>query len=98
RRDLRPSPTRRSSDLYDPAVMEPMFRFLRETPLPVFGICGGHQVIAQAFGVRVAPMGYQELGYIEVELLKDDPILEGLDSPISRSEEHTSELQSREKL
>ncbi len=77
---------------YDPADLEPMFGFLKETSLPVLGICGGHQVIAQAFGVPVAPMGYQEMGYIEVELVKDDPILQGLDSPITTFNWHGEEV------
>ncbi len=66
---------------YDPQKLEAVFSFLRESILPIFGICGGHQVIAQAFGAPVAPMGYRELGYIKVELLKDDPFLGGLSSP-----------------
>lgn len=77
---------------YDPSSLEPLFSFLRETSLPVLGICGGHQVIAQAFGAPVAPMGYQELGYIEVELVKDDPILEGLSSPITTFNWHGEEV------
>jgi GMP synthase-like glutamine amidotransferase len=77
---------------YDPPDLEPMFSFLRETSLPVLGICGGHQVIAQAFGAPVAPMGYQELCYIEVELVKDDPILEGLSTPITTFNWHGEEV------
>lgn len=66
---------------YDPQELEPVFSFLQETSVPVFGICGGHQIIAQAFEAPVAPMGYRELGYTEIELLRDDPIFQGLNSP-----------------
>lgn len=68
---------------YDPAELEPMFNFLKETTLPVFGVCAGLQVIAQAYGVPVAPMGYQELGYTEVQLTGDEPLLQELNSPIT---------------
>lgn len=77
---------------YDLKKLEPVFGFLRETPLPVLGICGGHQVIGRAFGVQVAPMGCRELGYIRVKLLKDDPLLEGLESPITVFNWHHEEV------
>jgi len=77
---------------YKPSEMEAVFSFLRETELPVLGICGGHQLIAQAYGVLVAPMGYQELGYIQVELLADDPLLDGLESPVTVFSWHGEEI------
>ncbi len=77
---------------YSKDVLEPVFDFLRETTLPVLGICGGHQLIAQAYNAPVAPMGYQELGYIQVELLQDDPLFDGLESPISVFSWHSEEI------
>ena len=68
---------------YDLSLLEPVFDFLKNSSLPILGICGGHQVIARAFGVPVAPMGSHELGYTAVELLDNDPILKGLSSPIT---------------
>lgn len=35
---------------------EQMLRVIRETRLPVFGFCGGHQLIAEAFGGQIAYM------------------------------------------
>ncbi len=77
---------------YREEVMEPVFEFLRETSLPVLGICGGHQLIAQAYGSLVAPMGYEELGYIQVELLEDDPFFTGLDDSITVFSWHSEEV------
>lgn len=47
--------------------------------LPMFGICYGHQLLAHALGGEVGynPAG-RELGTQVIELLADDPLLEGL--------------------
>ena len=38
---------------YDPADVEPIHTILRQTPLPVFGFCGGFQLLAHALGSAV---------------------------------------------
>jgi len=45
--------------------------------VPVFGICFGHQLLAQALGGQVAknPRG-REIGTVEVRVLGEDPLLE----------------------
>jgi GMP synthase (glutamine-hydrolysing) len=79
---------------YEPEVLAPVFDFLTTTDLPVLGICGGHQLIAQAYGVLVAPMGYKELGYIEVDLPAEDPLLKGIDSPATFFSWHGEEVKA----
>jgi GMP synthase-like glutamine amidotransferase len=79
---------------YESQVLVPVFDFLTTTDLPVLGICGGHQLIAQAYGVLVAPMGYQELGYITVDLSADDPLLQGIDSPATFFSWHGEEVKA----
>ncbi len=79
---------------YEEELMRPVFDFLRETSLPVLGICGGHQLIGQAFDSKVAPMGKKEWGYTRVELLKDDKLFAGLQSPITVFNLHGEELKS----
>jgi GMP synthase (glutamine-hydrolysing) len=49
--------------------------------LPALGVCFGHQLLADALGGRVEPMGEYEIGYREVDRVTDDPILDGLDDP-----------------
>lgn len=73
--------------------LEAVFNFVRETETPLFGICGGHQIIAQAFGSPVAPMGFKEQGYTAIELTGiDDPLLEGLQSPLTVFNIHGEEI------
>jgi GMP synthase-like glutamine amidotransferase len=43
-------------DDYDPQALEPIHTILRETELPVFGFCGGFQLIAQALGAAVVAL------------------------------------------
>jgi GMP synthase (glutamine-hydrolysing) len=67
---------------YDFSKMEGLFSFLRETELPVLGICGGHQFIGMAYGSDIVPLGSLEKGFHAVTLTEDDPILAGLSSPV----------------
>ncbi|WP_435348402.1 type 1 glutamine amidotransferase [Haloarchaeobius sp. HRN-SO-5] len=47
--------------------------------IPCLGVCWGHQLLADALGGRVAPMGEYEIGYREVERVGENPLLSGLD-------------------
>ena len=42
---------------FAPGQQEPMFEVIRQTELPLFGFCGGHQVIGKALGVPLEPIG-----------------------------------------
>ena len=50
-----------------------------QSHVPVLGICYGHQLIAHALGgeSRLNPAG-REIGVTRVQLLRDDPLFEGL--------------------
>jgi len=56
--------------------------------LPVLGICGGHQLIALAYGERVLYMGRDIEGYREVDVLVEDPLFHGLPTAISVTQSH----------
>src|SRR5262245_56714669 len=44
-------------DHYDQRTLAPLLEVIRESPDPVLGLCGGHQLIGFAFGAMPAPMG-----------------------------------------
>jgi GMP synthase (glutamine-hydrolysing) len=47
------SGTLRDFDFYHPALLEGFTRFIRQTRVPVLGICGGHQLIGLAYGAQI---------------------------------------------
>ncbi len=61
--------------------------------VPIFGICFGHQIVAQALGGQVArsPRG-REMGTVSVEFLDDDPMLEGIPDTIDAQATHVDSV------
>ncbi len=57
---------------------------------PVLGVCYGHQLLAHALGGQSArnPNG-REIGTLEVEIVIDDPLFEGLPRPLTVFETHS---------
>ena len=82
-------------DHYNPKILGNVSAFVRKTKIPVLGICGGHQLVAHAFGGviktmdglepsekrtgRVAEFQYR---YIKITDI-NDPIFAGMDDPNS---------------
>jgi GMP synthase (glutamine-hydrolysing) len=60
--------------------------------LPILGVCYGHQVLAAALGGRVAAMDDVELGYRAVDLVRADPLFEGIDDPFVAFETHSDSV------
>jgi GMP synthase (glutamine-hydrolysing) len=50
------SGTLRDFDLYNPRLLENFNEFVRGTNVPVLAICGGHQLVGQAFGATIVTL------------------------------------------
>ncbi len=97
------SGTLRDFDLYNPDLIEGFNRFIRKTRVPVLAICGGHQLVGQAFGAGVTtlddklPREKRERRLIEYQYrfvkITDiaDPIFAGIeDRPNARWQRYTN--------
>jgi GMP synthase-like glutamine amidotransferase len=97
------SGTLRDFDLYHPALIEGFNRFIKKTNAPVLAICGGHQLVGQAFGANIVtldekpPSEKREGRLIEYQYrfvrITDiaDPIFAGIeDRPNARWQKYTN--------
>lgn len=73
------------------------FEIIRETNLPLLGICAGHQFLAAAYGyTRIRSMGWSDISAMEpkskmtrIKITKSDPIFEGLAKDFTAPEVHS---------
>jgi GMP synthase-like glutamine amidotransferase len=97
------SGTLRDFDLYHPALIEGFNLFIGRTRAPVLAICGGHQLVGQAFGANIVtldekpPSEKREGRLIEYQYrfvrITDiaDPIFAGIeDRPNARWQKYTN--------
>ena len=66
--------------------------YLEKADFPILGICAGHQFMAQFFGGEAAPSKVPEFGKIELTLLKDDMLFEGVPKKSIVWESHNDEV------
>ncbi len=72
------------------------FEIIRESKIPILGICAGHQFLAMAYGyTRARSMGWSDISALEpkrkmtrVHILEDDPIFEGIEDNFIAPEIH----------
>ena len=55
---------------------------LRDSQVPVLGVCFGHQMMAHAFGSKVVKDAENVLRFVKTTVLVDDPLFTGLPSEI----------------
>ncbi len=92
----------RDFDLYSPDLIEGFDRFIKKTGAPVLAICGGHQLVGQAFGATITTLDGKspdekrsgrliEYQYRFVKITDiDDPIFAGIEArPDARWQRYT---------
>ena len=60
--------------------------------MPVFGVCWGHQLLADVLGGTVEDMGEYEIGYRTVEHSGDSPLFEGIDEEFTVFTTHSDRI------
>jgi GMP synthase (glutamine-hydrolysing) len=76
-------------DLYDPRLFEGFKSIVKDTEIPILGICGGHQMIGTFWGAEVVTLDDQypwekrehrvvEYQYRFVSMLRPDPVFAGV--------------------
>jgi GMP synthase (glutamine-hydrolysing) len=96
------SGTLRDFDYYDPLQIEGFNRFIRTNTVPVLAICGGHQLVGQAYGANIVTLDGKlprerrnnrltEYQYRFVHITDiDDPIFSGVNErPAHRWQKYT---------
>ena len=68
-------------------AFSPFIEFLKERPIPILGICFGHQALASVLGYRVRRYNTMVKGKIKL-IFKRDPILAGLPAMFEVDESH----------
>lgn len=66
--------------------------YLENADFPIVGICAGHQYIARFFGGKAAPSKIPEYGKVELIILKEDEIFEGVPKKSIVWESHNDEV------
>jgi GMP synthase (glutamine-hydrolysing) len=51
---------------------------IRDSHVPILGVCFGHQLMAHAFGAPVVKDKQHVLGMVKTEVLTEDPLFDGL--------------------
>ena len=73
-------------------VFQREMELVRESDIPLLGICFGHQLIGAAYGSEVADLGSTVRQFKDVKLLERDALFDGLPGSIRVSESHRQAL------
>jgi len=95
-------------EFYDFKTFDPLFEIVKSGEVPTIGLCGGHQLIGLMYGSECGPLRklregepdpadfaagwYKEVGYIPVQVVKEDPIFAGLGKEAVFFESHYWEI------
>ena len=70
----------------------PFFRWLKKIETPVLGICAGHHITGCLFGSELLRSKEPESGDFKIELLRDDPLFNGLPKTIEVKQMHNDSV------
>lgn len=68
------------------------FRWIKTSKKPILGICAGHHITGFLFGAEILRSIEPESGDFEVEIVKQDPIFEGLPSNFRVKQMHNDSI------
>ncbi|NBM18885.1 glutamine amidotransferase-related protein [Streptomyces sp. GC420] len=77
---------------YDTEYYKPLIDLVRTADVPVFGICGGMQILAVSAGGRLAD-GPQRVGGYDVQVDKEEPLFTYVKPTVTVFHRHTLYLQ-----
>lgn len=62
--------------------------FIKKAPVPILGICFGHQLIGTTFGSGLSDLGQMNRKFEEVKIVNRHPLFDGLPPRITVAESH----------
>jgi len=68
--------------------------YVKYFDIPILGICLGHQLIAKAFGGEVATSDTESYAQVKIDILKEEGLFKGIDSPMEVWSSHKDEVNS----
>ena len=68
------------------------WEYLEKAEFPILGICAGHQYMGRFFGGKITPSKIPEFGKIELTIIKQDDLFDGVPKKTIVWESHNDEV------
>lgn len=70
----------------------PYLKWIQKYEKPVLGICAGHHILGFMYGAEILRSKEPESGNFEIEIIKQDPIFEGLSKAFKVKQMHNDSV------